>query len=148
MTVEQFRAANQTKVELDRASAGLVERQNTLQQQINDFEGSKGRLQVCIILYEWGDFLTNGSKEQIEELSIARLTAQQSVQYYEKKLRDEDKEVKNAEATAADVQKEFEVRLASSVAVRECSADSLVPLELDAEGTPVLRAVGEPTQSR
>ncbi|KAI0726209.1 P-loop containing nucleoside triphosphate hydrolase protein [Fomitopsis betulina] len=91
MTVEQFRAANQTKVELDRASAGLVERQNTLQQQINDFEGSKGRLQ-----------------EQIEELSIARLTAQQSVQYYEKKLRDEDKEVKNAEATAADVQKEFE----------------------------------------
>lgn len=48
MTVEQFRVANQTKVDLDRASAELVERQNKLQQQIGDFEGGKGKLQVCV----------------------------------------------------------------------------------------------------
>lgn len=92
-------------------------------------------------------FLTNGSKGQIEELSIARLEAQQSAQYYEKKLKEEEKEVKTAEETAADVQKEFEVRL---LRLRYGSVVLNLPvsLELDPEGTPILRAVGEPTQGR
>ena len=47
MTIEQFRAANQKKIGLDQASAELMERQKQLQVQIDDFEGGKGKIQVC-----------------------------------------------------------------------------------------------------
>ena len=49
-------------------------------------------------------------KEQIEELSIARLEAQRNAQYYRDKLKEEEKTVQDAEETAGNVQKEFEVR--------------------------------------
>ena len=51
MTIEQFRAANQKKIGLDQASAELMERQKQLQVQIDDFEGGKGKIQVCANLY-------------------------------------------------------------------------------------------------
>lgn len=49
-TIEQFKVANQKKMELDQASRELVERQNKLQQRIDDFEGGKSKLQVCVTL--------------------------------------------------------------------------------------------------
>ncbi|TFY54390.1 hypothetical protein EVJ58_g8895 [Rhodofomes roseus] len=91
MTIEQFKVAQQQKNEIDAVQRVLTEKMNALQAQIDAFEGDKSKLQ-----------------KQIEELSISRLTAQHQVQYYEKKLKEEEENVKNAQEIEANVQKEFE----------------------------------------
>ena len=86
-------------------------------------------------------------KGRIEELSIARLEAQRNVQYYQGKLREEEEKVKEAEEVAGNVQKEFEVRV-PRLWYEDVVSDLPMSSELDPEGAPVLRAVGQPTQGR
>ncbi|KZT64630.1 P-loop containing nucleoside triphosphate hydrolase protein [Daedalea quercina L-15889] len=86
MTINQFKVVQQQKMDVDAAQGVLMENMTKLQKQIDEFEGDRVKLQ----------------------LSIARMEAQQGVQYYDNKLKQEEEKVKDADAIAANVEKEFQ----------------------------------------
>ena len=75
------------------------------------------------------------------------MTEDNSIKHYKGKADAEREKLQVAEEAASDVQKEFEVRV-PRLWYEDVVSDLPMSSELDPEGAPVLRAVGQPTQGR
>jgi structural maintenance of chromosomes protein 6 len=117
--LEQFADVTRRKIEIDGVQNPLLKELNGVKQEINEFNQKRTEVVVRFIFMRPSAHCANPIiQNKVEEAATARVTAQNHLDHYNKKLAEEKAKLTKAEELAAEVQTEFEVRVFRSFGIQ------------------------------